>query len=220
MLRVNNLIGFGVSGARDIVPTDDGDAAASSGLPGTIVTWTSASTTGPHSYALLTYDDGTDAITVSSATWGVEACSILEQAQPASGATTGAAILYCAGAQTGDLVITFSGDVPEAEITKVSLANVVDPDTPVDTDELTSTSATSFDLAALSSPGAGGIRLAVFAHRDDPNTVTWTNASEISDLDVGGYQHSAAYDLGDDATTINASISGANRGSLVGVSLR
>jgi hypothetical protein len=188
-----------------ITPVDDGDAAPSSGAGTSTHTFGSQSSTGPFSFVKITWieDTGSDR-TITSATWGGAATTIpVQEFMPTAVEDgIGAAILYIAGAQTGNIVVNFSGDVEDSQITKVSLDNV--NTTFIDTD-FDAQESTSLNLDALSSPGLGGIRLAVYGNTSDASGCTWTNATEIADLDAGTFRHSAAWDLGDDGTTINCS---------------
>lgn len=204
--------------------TDDGDAALSSGTSSTQHTYSSLSSSGPASYVLLTWHDG-NSRTLTSATWGGNSCTILFQDVNPTGdaGELGAALLYISGAQSGDLVLNWSNVVFTSNVTVVSLNGVNNPGAPVDTDSERedSVGSSGVDLDSLSSPGAGGIRLAVFV--SNPNSsITWSNAVELSNITASGfYRHTAAYDLGDDGTTIVPSASGdASKKTVVGVSLR
>lgn len=209
----------GVSaGIGNIAVIDDGDAALSSGGGTSTVTFSAQTSTGPTSVICITWYKATTATTLSSITWNGSAMSILEQINRDAGSDTmGAAIAIIDGAQSGDVVATFAASVSESEITKLSLTNVQSL-TAVDTDE-EGAAAGGSDLAALTSPGLGGVRIAAFANLGSAVAVTWSNATEVSDLDAGTYRHSVAYDLGDDATTIVAT-GGSNDEVHVGVSLR
>ena len=128
-----------------------------------------------------------------------------------------AAIAHISGAQSGDLVLTFSGVLTFPAITVMSLTNVRSL-TPLDTDSATTADGTA-SLASLASPGAGGIRIAVLTNDLDTTAITWTNGTEIADFDAGDHRHSVAYDLGNDAVAISVA-GGADDDALVGVSIR
>ncbi len=207
---------------RDITVTDDGDAQSSSGAGTNTLTWTSQTSTGPHSVVLISWHKATTATTLSSITWSGVAMTILEQIayDPGNDPIHGA-IAIIAGAQSGSIVATFAATITDAEITKLSLLNL-NSMTAVDTDE-ESAAAGGSDLDSLASPGVGGIRLALLTNLGAATGVTWSNATEVSDLQVTSgaesWRHSAAYDLGDDATAI-AGNGGSNDECHVGVSLR
>ena len=202
-----------VAGVADITIVDDGDAAPSSGTGTATHTYNSQTSTGPSSVVALTWFKSGANTTLSSITWGGVSMSILVQSGTvnASGDNVGAAICIIAGAQSGNIIATFSGSTGDSEITKVSLDNLQNL-TAVDTD------AAANDLSALLSPGAGGIRIGASANNAQSTAVSWTNAIEIADLSIGSSRHSAAYDLGDDGGTI--SCTGSPRVRTVGVSLR
>lgn len=206
----------------DITVADDGDFAISSGSGGTAHTFNSVVTTKATSFALVTWSDAST-LTISSATWGGAACSILAQVSSGASTRTGSAILAIAGAQTGNLVINFSAACDSSRVSAISADGVVSL-TPVDTDTsfIEFGSSTSCDLDNLTAPGVGGLRLAVGTSFADTTAWTWTNATEVSDLDAGVWRHSAAYDLGNNGTTISTSQStnsGASR-TIAGVSIR
>lgn len=199
----------------DIALIDDGDAAPSSGTGGTAHTYSSQTSTGPTSVLAITWVGDGALRTLSSATWNGNAMSILVQRSTGSNWDR-AAFVAISGAQSGAIVLNFSGNVSDSHITKISLTNVQSL-TPLDTDSAEGEDA-ALSLASLSSPGEGGIRLAAIAGAADTVDTTWTNATEIADLDAGVERHSVAYDLGDDGTTISADNDGFQ--TLVGVSIR
>lgn len=217
MLRVSNLTGFG-GGAKPPIPApvDDGDATNSSGLASH--TYAAQTSTGPVTVLGITWGDGSSR-TLNSATWNGDAVSILVQQVVAMGAGFGNAAICIigGGARSGNLVLNFSGTVLDSEITKLSVSNLISI-MAIDTDDETSAGGGA-DLDSLLSPGIGGIRIGVFANDADTTGVTWTNATEVSDIEVTNHRHSVAYDLGDNATTITAD-GGAVGEVIVGVSLR
>lgn len=205
----------------DITIVDDGDAAPSSGTGTATHTYTSLASTGPYSFALITWVDASD-LTLNSATWGGNACTVYGQsgAVGSGGKRPTTSIVGISGAQTGNLVLNFSAACDDSEVTVVSLANLQSL-TAVDTDSDVRlfSDATACDLNGLTTPGVGGIRLAVYCHSTDTSAISWTNATALADLDAGTYRHTAAYDLGDDGTTIsNNGATGVSR-AIFGVSL-
>lgn len=198
---------------EDVTIVDDGDAAPSSGAGTATHTYNSQTSTGPKSALLITWREASD-FELSTVTWNGNSMNILAQTHFVDANGVGAAIAIISGAQSGNVVLGFSGSVDDSHITKVSLDNLVSiaaRDTDTDTDNV--------NLDNLTSPGDGGIRLAAFADKSSGNTVSWTNATELSDLDAGAHRHSAAYDLGDDGGTITPS-GGSTDQAVAGVSLR
>lgn len=217
---LNPIIGSGA--VADIEITDDGDFALSSGGTTATHTFNSVVTSRADSFALITWNDD-QTITLDTATWGGNACSILVQATTTAATRRGCAIIHRAGTQTGNIVLTFSAACTSSHVTAVSLDNL-QSSTPVDTDSdvRASGDATSNDLDALAAPGVGGIRLAVQSNSSDTTALTWTNATEVSDLDAGSNRHTAAYDLGNNSSTINTSQSSNSFAirAICGVSMR
>ena len=205
-----------VLGAVTLV--DDGDAAPSSGTGTATHTYNSQTSTGPVSVIAITWDDG-GGRTLDSITWNGVAMTIMVQANVSGGSTAipGAALCIINGAQSGSVVATFDASCDDSEITKISLSNLQSL-TPIDTDSESSTSGGS-NLDSLASPGTDGIRLTAYAEDNPTASVSWTNATEVSDINGGSWRHSVAYDLGDDATTIEAN-GGGDDEVHVGVSLR
>lgn len=207
----------GNAGVADITIVDDGDAAPSSGTGTATHTYDSQTSTGPHTAVIITWQDFSD-LTLSSLTWNGDAMSILVQGTTNDGQGAAIAIID-GGARSGNLVAVFNAACDDSQITKVSLANLQSM-TPVDTDlEADITVGGTADLDSLSSPGVGGIRIAGFANRTETTAVTWSNATELSDLNAGAWRHSAGYDLGDDSAAIAAN-GDAETEVIVGVSLR
>jgi len=211
-------------GAKDIAVTDHGDSAPNSGEGTTAHTYTGLSSDGPYTVVMLTYQDNSNP-TISSSDWNGTSGTLLVQKMSgtADPDNSGCAIIIFPGACTGDLVITFASAVSDSYLTYISLAGLKSS-TPVDTDSdgYAFGSSASCDLDNLASPGAGGIRLALWARftTGTPSN-TWTNATALALADAGNWEHSAAYDSGDDGTTItpsNATLT--NTKAIVGVSLR
>lgn len=211
---LNGLLGLVEGhGGGPVSLIDDGDSIAeSSGGSTSTHTHSSEVTTGPVSVIAIQWFDTVDR-TLSSITWNSATVDILVQAHRAE---AGVAIGIINGAQTGDVVLSFNGAVARSSFTKISLVNLQSL-TPIDTDSSTHATGDA-SLAALSSPGEGGIRIASYTNTND-NPISWTNATEIADYDNGPNAASVAYDLGDDGTTITADI-GATPEAICGVSLR
>jgi hypothetical protein len=197
---------------------DDGDAAPSSGTGGSTHTYNSLTSTGPSTFALISY---TDNASINSASWGVNSGSILVQVGVED---AGTAIVYWDGAQTGNLVISFADDISDSHVTIVSLTNLRSG-TAVDTSSKAKSSG-SVDMkegeaTALTTPGVGGIRLAVYTtEKDSTEGSSWTGATGLSDVDAGGHQHAAGYDKGDNGATISFGNNDANAKAIAGVSMR
>jgi hypothetical protein len=186
---------------------------------GSSQTFTDKSSAGPFTVLILSWQSTTTARTLSSATWGGNAVTIHVQTNIDGGSTcVGVAILSINGAQaSGDIVCNFNNTVNLAFITVVSLSNVANQ-TPIDTDSGTSATGAA-DLDSLASPLAGGIRIAGYANVANGTATTWTNATDISDVDVTVLRHASGYDTGDDATAIQANAA-ADDEAIVGVSWR
>ena len=207
---------------RDIVPIDDGDAALSSGAGTTTHTYSAQTSTGPSTVLGITYGNtDSSSPTLTGATWNGVAMDIRVQTVTTGDGDedVGPAVATIAGAQSGDIVLTFSGNCEDSEITKISLTGVVSL-VPVDTDSETAiVSATQVDLDALTSPGVGGIRIGVYAQETGGTGVSWNAGTELSDIDTGVYRHSVAYIIGDDATAFGPTDGSGNK-AIVGVSIR
>lgn len=213
-------MGVGLS-VPDITITDNGDTAMSGGGTATRTTIATVMSTEATGVIVITWETSVDAVTLTDLTWGGNAMSILEQEHTNLGATeVGAAIAVISGVQSGSVVGTFSGNVDgSATVTAISLTDVQSL-TAVDTDKNTG-NGVDISLTALTSPGSGGIRIVGFANvTQTSSAVTWTGATEISDVTPGSnMRHSAAYSLGDSSATITAD-SAENTQVIVGVSLR
>lgn len=210
--------GYGLADAG-VTIVDDGDLTPSTTNQATH-TFTSQTSTGPHTFLLVTWRDNNTA-SLDTYTWGgVSMTPLINRNVPVSD-ECGAAIFYISGAQSGTISLGFSESVTPVCATKVSLDNLLSA-TAIDTDFEELGSGTTATLDGLTTPGDGGIRLAVCANRTGGTAITWTNGTEIADLSSGGgvpIRHTVAYDLGDDGTSITAA--GANAAHIiVGVSLR
>lgn len=220
---MNRLAALMGAALVDISVVDDGDARNTSGNSSATHTFASQTSTGPYTIVCLTsYYVGGTSHSIASATWNGNAVSVLYQASfnDGSGGSGLMAVLGIAGAQSGSLVVNFSGGatVYGSAISKLSLTGLVSP-TPIDTDVNSGTSGGTRTLSALTSPGDGGVRIAVTCNRF-PTSTSWTNAVEVSDYAPEVYWNiSAAYDLGNDATSISAAGNNAAAG-IIGVSLR
>ncbi len=215
MLRVNNLSAG--AGGFAVVPTDDGDFAPTSGTSSSAHTFASMTSTGPASVVLIMWN-ALSVRTISTITFDGNSMTELHEAGRSTGLLNGCAIYIINGAQSGDIVATFSGAAGDSHITIVSLANLRSL-TAIDVDDAGASSGTGTAMTALTNPGGRGIVLAVYANDGSATAVTWTNATEIADLDMGLGRHSASWVLGDPAGNLIAD--GANNDhQLVGVSLR
>ena len=218
MLRVQNLAGFGTPrGAVGII--DDGGQAVDSGAGTGTHTFNSVTSTGPHTYVIASMDDSFE-VSLDSYTFdGNSMTKLVDRAGPSvGGVRSRVAILYIAGAQSGDVVLGWSGGADNSYISVVSCNNVNDP-TGGDTDTGQTTSGSAMTLNALSSPGAGGVRLVGLVNEGGTASVSWTNATEIRDVDAGTHRHAVAYDEGDDSGNITGSFSSTD-GCMVGVAIR
>lgn len=216
---------FGATSAQSyttsITIVDDGDAAPSSGTGTSSHTYNSETSTGPASVVMFTAENSA-AFTLSSATWNGSSVDILFQDSfdAGSGTRLCAGFLYASGAQSGNIVLNWSTSVVDSEITIVSLTNLVSSTT-VDTDSHGAASVTPVDLDAISSPGQGGIRLAIYCSGENATiSGSWSNATELSYVDAGGFQHTTAYDLGNNSTTIDPNRTGDANKLAVAVALR
>lgn len=222
ILRVNNLVGFGAGGSRDVAFVDHGDATSGTISSGDTATLTGLTSSGPHTYVLLTGGADGSTVSISTVTFGGNSMTEKVFVQSAAG-DDWAAIYYIAGAQTGDIVVTLSSAISwDAAATAVSATGLRSA-TNIDTDTAVSDSATSLSLSALTTPGDGGARLVSFSHSASAGTVTPTNLTEMSDIDGGSTRHVAGYDLGDDGTTITCTTTespGLTRCAMVGISIR
>lgn len=196
---------------RKIAIIDDSTFAPSSGTGTDTHTYTSKTSTGPDTIVFLTWTGQFS--TLSGVTYGGVSMTQLVIGGSASNAC---AIYYISGAQTGNVVVTFTGSISDSQITIASLTNLQSA-TAVDTDV---DSVSPCDMDALDTPGVGGIRLVCFASTVDATGCTWVNATELSDVDIGVDRHSTAYTLGDDGSTISLSAGGGGTDVMVGVSLR
>lgn len=220
MLHVSQLTGFGAGAlVRDITVVNDGDAAPSSGLGTATHTYNAKTSTGPFTLVCITWREANTSRTLNGVTWNGVAMTSLVNVRGAIGGgdEAGCAIFAIAGAQSGNIVITFDAGAADSQITILSLANVVSL-TPVSTDSEQG-SGTATDLDSLLSPGVGGIRIAVLNAAGDTSAITWAVGTEVSDLDAGVWRHSAAYHLGDHADAIGFT-GGTGVTLMAGVSLR
>lgn len=222
------VLGFGTGmiaavspGRREIIVTNNGDATPASGANTATHTYNSQASTGPTSVWLITWRHNTDARTLSSVSWGDNSPDSLEQASIFEEGDFGAAIAIFSGAQSGAPVLSFSGAVNASRITNLSLAGVRST-TPIDADAASHAEDAGISLAALASPGEGGVRIAAFCAEEDSDAIEWSPAptAEVADLDAGNYRHAGAYFAGDSAATITATGDGGSPKVMVGVSLR
>lgn len=205
----------------DITLVDDGDAAPTSGAGTTTHTYSAKTSTGPHTILCITSEDGAPA-TITGITWNAVPMTQLVLAETATGSNeNSASIFYIAGAQNGDIVITFDENANDSHVTILSLDNLRSA-TPVDTDTATTAGAASLTLSALTAAPSGGIRIAVFSNGTAATAVTWTwvGHTEAADLSAGAFRHSVAYRI-DDTAGGNITAAGENdRTAMAGVTLR
>ena len=125
-LRINNLGGFGGGGAAaaaDITVTDitSGWVTPSSGQSGATHTYNQVDTSGGDAIAFVTCNSSR----TLTATWSGAACTVLKgQAD-----NTSTWIISCPGAQTGDLIISWSAACSGA-VCVIQLNNCIDEATP------------------------------------------------------------------------------------------
>lgn len=213
------LMGSGGSNTP-VTVTDEGDSAPDSGTSSAQHTYNSKTVNGAsRGYVLLSYYSGVGSTRyVTSATWGGTSMTIERQTVTNGGSgpgaqTWGVAILSIdAASASGDVVINFSGIINDSEITIAS----TDDEYIGTSDTGAAVSTGTAVLSNLNAPPNGGARLAVAVHVNDPTGMTWTNATELSDLDAGSFQHSAAYD--EDSNTSDITV--ASDVAAVGISVR
>lgn len=216
MLQVNNLIGFG-GGGLAVSYVDNGGAPPNSGTGTDTHTFNSKTTTGNASVVVISWADASSN-TLSSMTFNGNSMNILVQANRATDNNVGAAICIISGAQSGDVVATFSSAVDGSAATFISLFNprsIV----AVDTDTAGAATGTGSALAALIGGAFGSITIAGYTNDTSGTSVTWTNATEITDNALTSGRHSVGVTLGQPAGDLIAD--GANDDhQTVGVVLR
>jgi len=204
-----------IGGAPAITVIDDGDYSQSgSSDPFTFT----ATSTGPVTVVVVTYSNASfSARTISGVTFDGNAMDELVQHNSTVTQTVGSGIYIIDGAQSGTVSVNMSGTTNDGHITVLSLENLQST-TAVDTDEdYHATSTTT--LSALTNPGSGGVVIVGYSNGEDTSAITFTNATELDDLDAGTMRHGVAYVLGNPAGNISAD-GGTNDGVLVAASLR
>ena len=184
------------------VPTDDGDAAPSSGGGTAEHTYSALTSTGPYTVGVVTWDGGAGTALVS-ALWNDEAVTV--HSFPESSGM-GVAFVLASGARSGDLVLTFDGATTDSEISVLSLNNVISF-TLLDSAQVGS-GETPVVLTGVGSPGVKGIRVFGATNATAGTAMSSGDATEFADVNAGSWRHWAAYDLGDDDG--NVSVSGAD----------
>ena len=208
--------GFHSASSSPVTYVDHGDFAGTSANPSVAT----ISSDGPHTAVVINWDD-TSSRTLSSITLDGNAMTILVNKIQGGGPSDdlGVAIAIIAqGASSVDLSATFSATPNNINFTVISLQNLVSM-TAIDTDSNGASSGSGSPMTALTGPGAGGIIIAGYTNTVDTAAVTWTNATEIADLDDGSYRASAAIVLGSPAGDIDAD-GGNSTHAICGVSLR
>lgn len=200
---------------------DDGDAAPSSGVSTSVHTYNSKTSTGPQTILCLTAWDANAPADISptSVVWGGTSLTKIR------GTTTEnvhASIWgYLGGALSGNIVVTFSAgssNPDDSEITILSYSGIQSL-TAVDSDIGTEETGSSISFDALNTFDADGCFVCCAMNEADTTAVTWTNATERSDLDAGSFRHTVANGTGTPSGTITCS-GGSADWSFVGVSLR
>ena len=205
-----------------ITPTLDGDFAPDSGT-GTAAHTYNSITAGPisavaRSGVAITWDNAGAVRTVSGVTFDGNAMTESHEAGRATGLNVGCAFYIIDDSQSGNIVVTFDGTVDDSHITVVSLEDVIS-ETPVDVGNAGAATGTGTSMTNLLVPGMGGIRIAVYANDTGTTAVTWTNATEQSDVDAGSHRHSVAWVEGNSNDNIKAD-GASDDHQLVGVALR
>lgn len=207
----------------DIVVTDEGDHAPTSGAGGSSHTIASLSAAGPFVVVAVTATDNEGDFAFTGATWNGVAGTLVVQSPDADDSTDWivCALFAWRGAQSGNLVIDFNDNVDASYVTVLSLSNVLS-DTPLDTgsdDNESNEGGSGLDCSGLSTFADGCATIVVYANNADGSSVTWTNATEVSDIDGGRHRHSVAYALDTPAGTINAN-GGSDRSVIAGAVFR
>ena len=191
-----------------------------SGNGTSIHTTTGLVSAGPATALILTYADGA-ADTIVSVTFGSTTMEELGQHLKEGGDNIGVGIFIFPSGLSGNIVVTFSGNVDNSIMDVISLRNLRRR-AAIDQVEDTGVGA-NIDLPALTGADADGIVLVGWANDAAGTPGVWTNAVEIGQaeaLATGSKQrHSSAYVLGIPAGTINAN-GATNDQTIVGVALR
>lgn len=219
-LMVNQLVGFG-AGEGEGEPVsynfDGHDLNPDSGLTTDTHTYNSKTTTGPKSVICIGWADGSSQTLTSASINGNDA-PILVQDNRSTGENVGCAICLVNGAHSGDVVAVFNGTVDKGALALLSLSNLRSH-SPKGTDTAGASSGTGTALTALTGPGDNGIVISMYVNDGVIGGTTWTNATEISDIDASSFLQSVAIVLGNPAGNIIAN--GPNNDhQIIGVSLR
>lgn len=201
-----------------IAPVDDGDFAPTGGTGTAVHTTATMTSTGPDTVVAITWDNVAAARTVSTVTFNAVGMTELHEAGRATDSNVGCALYYLTGALSGNVVVTFDGTVADSHITILSLDNLISG-TAVDVGDAGAATGTGTSMTNLLVPGMGGIRIGVYANDTGTTAVTWTNATEQSDVDAGAHRHSVAWVEGSSNDNILAD-GASDDHQLIGVALR
>ena len=216
-LQLTNLSG-GSSSAVAFV-SDDGNHPADSGTGGNTHTFDALSSTGPDTIVKVTWTDGSTHV-LNTLTFNGNSCVIIIQNTKGSGEHVGAAICAIRGAQSGDIVATFDGNVNDSHLTILSFSSI-NSFTALDTDTLQG-NGTNYSFTGLTISLSRGCSLVAAASGDNNTSFIWVNAIEVSDVRAGAFSHThtAAYALGTLAGTIVGTAADSNDRVGAAVSLR
>lgn len=182
-----------------ITVTDDGDFSPT-GEGTNTHTYASTASTGPYSLVCLTWGN-ISARSISGVTWGgVAMTEVVAINGVAAVGYPGAAIFGIAGAQTGDIVATFSGLTSRSHLTVTSLSRA---GTLHDSASARgSNSAQAFSNLSCSS--GNGATICVMCHDTDGGAgTTWNDVDgELVDVADSGQQHTVAYKYGSYSTGV------------------
>lgn len=191
-----------------VVFADHGDITDSFQSNGGVM----GSLTSTGDFTIFTYS-WEDASNISFSDVSINGTSMTIQVNTGS-STTGALIATYPGALSGDVTMSFSGSatIDRSAASLVSLTGL--PSYSVaDTDTTTGTS-----MTALTTPGAGGIRLITSMNASDTAQTFSGVDAEFTDISVGGgARHSGAYIIADSSATIGMSSNTKAAGISIGV---
>jgi hypothetical protein len=175
--------------------------AQDSGSGTSTLTLSSKSKDDPHMVLFVQWHNGTAAAkSLSTITWNGNSGSIIVQRnQFGSSSTIGGAIVYIAGPQSGNIVLTFSGSIATATVRAAGLIGL-QSSTAVDTDSdgHNSGGGTTSTLTALTNAGNQGIVLVFYVNDDQTTSITPTNVGVTQTEGDSGTntRHLIGYDEG------------------------